>query len=171
MTFDITSYLTALVMLLGIIVGTIISPRVTHKIGAEQSRKDIIFKKKLEYFEKIVQTMEYNKKLYRNVLGKISAAKNDVEIQKLLDEIKKERKSFSMMSSPLYFNAKDFRIFSEKITNFVRIEKQFFNIISDIIGKDRNKKEKLTKVLEEGMKKLNSKENEIILEMKKGILR
>ena len=48
-------------MLIGILVGTIISPRIQHKMGVQHGKKEVLFKKKLEYFEKIIETIEKNK--------------------------------------------------------------------------------------------------------------
>lgn len=159
---DITPYLTAVIMLLGIIVGTIISPRVQHKIGTEYSRKDLLFKKKLEYFEKIMATMEKNRKMYLNAICKIEESETIPQINKIINEIKKERTNFLKMASPLYF---DTQRFSEKIIHFVRIEKNIFQKIEKM-KEDDSEKEDILEQLKEDVKKLNIKGNEILYEMK-----
>lgn len=161
--FDITPYLTAIIMLLGIIVGTIISPRVSHRIGTEHSRKDLIFKRKLEYFEKIIETMEKNRKMYVNAIFKLEDTLTNSQTNKIIGEIKKERINFLKMASPLYFNTQNF---SEKIIYFVRIEKDIFNLISEL-KENKDKKENIIERLKENLEKLDKKGNEILIEMKK----
>jgi len=157
---DITPYLTAVVMLLGILVGTLITPKINQKVNTEHNRKDLIFKKKLEYFEKIAEIIEENRRMYQQTVGKLTYAKNKIEIKKIVEELKQTRKKFLMKSSPLYF---DTRILSEKIMNFVRIEKNIFYEVEKI---DNNQDEVLEN-LKENVKRLNSKSNEIICEMKR----
>ena len=105
---DFTPYLTAGIMLLGILVGTIISPRIQHKMGIEYSRKGLIFQKKLEYFEDIIKTIEKNKKLYSNLIHKIESEKK-LKVDKIIEELKEGRKKFLVMASPLYFNTRIIR--------------------------------------------------------------
>ncbi len=69
------------------------------------------------------------------------------------------------MASPLYFSTK---IFSEKVTQFVRIEKYIFNKISQLKEADR---EEIIEQLKESLKSLNKKEEEILYEMKKELAR
>lgn len=166
--FDFTPYLTAAIMLLGILVGTLISPRIQHQMGTEYSRKDLIFKKKLEYFENVIQTIEKNKKMYHNLTCKIENSKTNSQIDKCVEELKKERKKFSVMASPLYFNTK---IISEKIIYFVRIEKDIFNKMSQLKEGDKDEKERIIEQLKGNLKNLNKKGAEILYEMKKEIAR
>lgn len=163
---DFTPYLTALVMLLGILVGTLISPRIQHSIGKEYNQRDLIFRKKLEFFEKIVETIERNKKLYYNLIHKIENLKKGSEINKILEELKENRKKFFIGSSPLYFNTK---IFSEKIIHFVKIEKDIFNKISLLKEADKEAKERIIKQLKNDFRSLNEKEMEILYEIRKEI--
>ncbi|VVB82362.1 Uncharacterised protein [uncultured archaeon] len=171
MTFDFTPYLTAAIMLLGILVGTLISPRINHQINTQHSRKDLIFKKRLEYFEKIAETIEQNKRLYHHAIGKINSSKNNKEVMKVIDELKTNRKNFLIKSSPLYFEEKVLGNFSIKIKHFVMIEKQIFHEVSKINEKDKEEREALIESLEEGMKRLNKKGDEIILDMRKELSR
>ena len=162
---DITPYLTAIMAVLGMVVGTLVSPRVNQKVNAEHNKKDLIFKKKLEYFEKIAEIIEENKRMYHQIIGRIECSKNNKETAKIVEELKQSRKNFLMKSSPLYF---DTRILSDKIVNFVRIEKEIFQEIEQI---EQDKKEEIIEQLKENIKKLNMKANEIICEMKKELSR
>ncbi len=168
---DFTPYLSAAIMLLGILVGTLISPKIQHRMGTEYNRKNIIFQKKLEYFEYIMKSVEKNKKLYHNLIHKIEDSKTKSQINNILDELKENRKKFLIMSSSLYFNT---RIFSEKITLFVKIEKDIFNEIFELKGTGNNinkeKKEETLESLKENLKRLNKKGEEILSEMKKQLL-
>jgi len=165
--FDLTSYITAVVMLLGIIVGTIISPRVNHQIGIEYGRRDLIFKKKLEYFEKMIDTIDKNKKMYNDSICKLENIKNKKEVERVMEDIKKGRKNFSRMASPLYF---DTRNLSEKVIHFVRIEKDIFNLMSEL--KDNlPQQEEIIEKLKGNWKKLYKQGNDILSEMKKEISR
>ncbi len=157
---DITPYLTAIMAVIGIAVGTLVSPKINQRINMEHNRKDVIFKKKLEYFEKIAETIEENKRAYQQVVGKIECSKSNKENKIIIAELKQSRKNFLIKSSPLYFDTK---ILSEKIINFVRIEKDIFQKIenAEIVS------EEVTWQLKEDLKKLNMKANEIICEMKR----
>jgi xanthosine utilization system XapX-like protein len=161
---DITPYLTAVVMLLGILVGTLITPKINQKVSTEHNRKDLIFKKKLEYFEKIAEVIEENRRMYQQIVGKLTCAKSKKEIKKIIEEVKQTRKKFLIKSSPLYF---DTRILSEKIMNFVRIEKNIFYEAE----KMNNSKDEFLETLKENVKRLNIKSNEIICEMKRELSR
>ncbi len=165
---DITSSLTAIVGILGILVGTLISPRINQKISGQYNRRDLLFKRKLEYFEKIVDTIEKNKRMYHQAMGKIECSKNNREVQRIVDELKQSRKNFLIMASPLYF---DVRILSGKIVRFVRVEKEIFNRISSLGKRDRKEMSLLTESLKGHMGILNRRGDEIILEMKKELAR
>ena len=165
---DFTPYLSAGIMLLGILVGTLISPKVQHKISGEYSRKDLIFQRKLKYFEYVVETIEKNKKLYSNLIFKIENSRKKFQVTEIIDELKNERKRFSVMSSSLYFNPKNL---SEKIVHFVKIEKDIFNEISRLTGADKKIKEEIIEHLTEHIKRLNKKGGEILYEMKRELAR
>ncbi|MDD5012186.1 MAG: hypothetical protein PHQ66_00865 [Candidatus Nanoarchaeia archaeon] len=162
---DITPYLTAIMAVIGIAVGTLVSPKINQRINMEHNRKDLIFKKKLEYFEKIAETIEENRRMYHQIIGRIECSKNNKETNEIIAELKQARKNFLIKSSPLYF---DTRSLSEKIVNFVRIEKEIFSELEKIKESER---EKIIGQLKENMKKLNMKANEIICEMKKELSR
>ena len=164
---NFTPYLTATIMLLGILVGTLISPRINQQINTQYNKKSLIFQRKLEYFEKITETIEQNKKLYHQSIEKIESLKNNKEIKKIIDELKKNRQNFLVMSSPLYFHTRELKDFSEKIVHFVRIEKQIFNALSEMKERNNWKKDELIERLQEEQEKLNKIGNDIILNMKK----
>jgi len=155
---DITPYLTAIMAIMGMVVGTLVSPKINQKINMEHNRKDLIFKKKLEYFETLTETIEDNKKLYHQLIGKLENSKNFKDIAK---ELKEKRKNLLIKSSPLYF---DTQKLSEKIIHFVMIEK---NIFQKIEQADKNNKDETIEQIKDDLKRLNIKEKEIILEMRK----
>jgi hypothetical protein len=162
MVLDLLSNITAIVALIGILVGTLISPRVTHQVGAEQNRKDFIFKKKVEYFEKNLSALENNIRLYKQVIGKAGLVKEEKELNNLVSILKKDRESFLIMSSPLYFDTKNL---SEKIIRFTRVEKEIFNRVS-LLNKSKDKKiavEGLNNLLEI----LKKRGSDILMEMRK----
>lgn len=156
--------LTAIVGLIGVLAGTVISPRVNHQIGARVSRQDLLFKRKLEYFEKIVETIEKNKRMYQAAIGKIECIESNKEIKKVIEELKQNRKNFLIMASPLYF---DTRRISETIIRFVRVEKEIFNRISALEDKEKKELPVLIESLKELLEILNRRGNGIILEMKR----
>ena len=165
---DFTPYLTAGIMLLGILVGTLISPKIQHRISREYNRRDLIFQRKLKYFEYILEIIEKNKKLYHDLIFKIENSKTKLQINKIIEELKRERKRFSVMASPLYFNPKNL---SEKIVYLVKIEKDIFNEMSRLNGTDKEIKEEVIEHLRDNLKKLNKKGEEILYEMKKELAR
>ena len=165
---DFTPYLTAGIMLLGILVGTLISPKIQHRMGTEYNRKNLIFQKKLEYFEYIMRVVEENKKMYHNLIHKIEDSKTKSQMGRIPEELKENRKKFLITSSSLYFNTK---IFSEKIINFVRIEKEIFDEISRLNRPDKEIKEEIIENLKDNLKRLNKKGEEILYEMKKELAR
>lgn len=66
------------------------------------------------------------------------------------------------MASPLYF---DTRKFSSKIINFVEIEKEIFNKISNI--KNNKEKSKIIGGLRKDLERLNNLSSWTIMDMKK----
>lgn len=164
---DLLSNITAIIMLIGILVGALISPRISNRISAEHSRKDLIFRKKLEYFEKILEIIEKNIRLYKQTIKEMEfLSTNNKELKRLVIKLKENRKHFLIMSSPLYF---DIKRISEKIIRFVRVEKEIFNRAS-LLEKSRDKKiaiEELKKILE----MLKRRGNDILIEMRKELAR
>ncbi|HTZ41592.1 MAG TPA: hypothetical protein VMC07_00060 [Candidatus Omnitrophota bacterium] len=161
---DFTPYLSVGVMLLGIFVGALISPRIQHKVGVEYGRKDLIFQRKLKYFENITETIEKNKKIYSNMIQKIENSKTNIPANSVLEALKKERAKFNIMASPLYI---DNNIFSEKINEFVAVEKNIFNMIPSIKDYDKAGREKMLKDMKKDLEELKKIGDEILHEMKK----
>jgi hypothetical protein len=161
---DFTPYLTAGIMLLGILVGTLISPKIQHRMGTEYNRKNLIFQKKLEYFEYILRVVEENKKMYHDLIHKVRDSRTKSQTERIMKELKENRKKFLIMSSSLYFNTK---IFSEKVINFVRIEKEMFNEIPRLKEADKRIQEEIIENLEDNLRRLSKKGEEILYEMKK----
>jgi hypothetical protein len=158
-----TAYISAIVMLIGILVGTVISPRIQHSVGVQYGRKDLMFQKKLTYFERIIETIESNKRLYYNLICKIEDSKN-IHVGEIIEELKKKRKKFNVMASPLYFNTK---IISERIIFFVRIEKDIFNKINLLNEIRKEGRKKVIEQLKNNLKKLEKEGTGILQEMKK----
>ncbi len=163
---DSTS-LTAIVGLLGVLLGALLSPYMNNRLNARYSKVGLMFQRKLEYFEKIIETMEKNRKMYANAICKLENVKRSSQIEKIIEEIKKERKNFQKMASPLYFNTQKI---SEKIIYFVRIEKNIFILISEL-KEHEDKQENIIERLKDDLRKLNRKGNEILIEMKKELSR
>jgi len=162
MALDLTSgILTAIMGLIGVLLGALIGPFTNHQLGIRYNKRDLLFKRKLEYFEKVVETMEKNKRMYQNVILRLEDS--DIKQKKqILEELKQNRINFFIMASPLYFNTQKF---SDKIIDFVDIEKDIFESISNI------KKAEEINNLKRKLEDLNRKTYEIILEMKKELAR
>jgi len=164
MVLDLLSNLTAIIMLIGIIVGAVISPRMSHKIGYEYNRGEVIFRKKLEYFEKILETIENNKRAYNIAIKKIGISKNKSAVKEIVAEMKQQRMRFLPMSSPLYM---DTRNISEKVIRFVRVEGIIFNRIEGLVTKNKKEVKLITAQLEKDLEILTLRGNEILFEMRK----
>jgi hypothetical protein len=118
----------------GVVIGAIISNYVNQKIARQAAKKDIVFKKKIEYFEKIVNSIGKNIKLYRNAIRQLETKKNKSEIKKVLKTLKENRQKFEMTTSPLYM---DTRVISSEIKKFVEIEKMIFKCM-EIMNSENN---------------------------------
>ena len=156
--------LTAVVGLLGVLVGTLIGPYINHKLNLKNTRKDIIFKRKLEYFEKLSESIENNIRTYRNSITEAESARKQ-KLKEIYEKIKQERKNFLIMASPLYFNIQNL---SEKIISFVDIEKEIFKEFEKLAKlNNESQKEKTISNLKEKLKNLVDFGNRIVYEMKK----
>ncbi len=160
---DFTPYLTVTVTLLGILIGTLISPRIQHKIGTEYNRRGLIFQRKLTYFEGVIENIERNKRMYYNLIRRLEESQKNSEIDKIIEELKKDRKTFFISSSSLYFNTK---IISEKIIRFVSIEKDIFTRIDQLKKKNKEDKIKIIAHIKENLKSLNKRGEEVLYEMR-----
>ncbi len=155
---------TALSGMIGVLIGASLGPLVNHQLTTRYSKRDLIFKRKLDYFEKVLDTIEKNMKLYRESIRKLEASKDSKTVKKIIEEMKKERKNFLVMSSPLYF---DVRQISKKIINFVKIEKDIFNRISSLDKINEKEKQILTEQLKRMLSILSRRGNLILFEMRK----
>lgn len=164
-----TSILTVIVGMLGILLGTLISPFINHRLTENSKRKEILFNKKLEYFERVTNTIEDNLKIYKRTIEKIEETNSRKEFEKIQSELKQSRKKFQIMASPLYLNIK--RI-SFLIELFVRDEGDIFQVISNL--KEIHKESQKIKIINDlniNLIQLQKTGEAIINEMKKELKR
>ena len=147
-----SAVLTTMIGMLGVIVGAVISNYFNQRIVRKSARKDIIFKKKMEYFEKVVNCVEKNTELYSNYTKSIE--KNTKNPKKVLDKVKRERQNFDIMTSPLYLDVKPI---SNRIKQFVNSEKKAFLYFERLKNSKGEEREEIIRGL-----KINQKELEII---------
>ena len=114
---------TTLIGMLGVVVGAIISNYVNQRIAAKSSRRDLFFKKKVEYFDRVVGCIENNLKLYQTARKQIERNPRRASVEKVLKHLKKNRVKFEIMTSTLYLDTEKF---SAGIKNFVRVERKIF---------------------------------------------
>ena len=165
MTLINTSILTVIVGMMGIILGTLIGPFINHKLTENTKRKEILFGKKLEYFEKVTNTIEENLKTYKRIIERIEETNSKREFEKIENDLKKNRKKFQIMASPLYLNIK--RI-SFLIELFVRDEGDIFDEAENLKKIDKESQRiKILGDLNLNLVKLGRTGEIIINEMKK----
>lgn len=128
----------------GVVIGAVISNYLNQKIARQSTRKDLIFKKKIEYFEKILECISKNTELYKNSIKRIEKGYEKKDILDILNHLRSNRKKFEIMNSPLYL---DISKISFKIRQFVTREKIIFLYFEKL------QDEVLTK--EEAVKNLN----------------
>ena len=149
--------------LMGVLLGALIGPYMNHRFNVKYNRRDFLFKKKIEYFEKQVACIEQNIKLYKKEI--LSLKPETKNIQERIEEIKKQRIHFSIMSSPLYFNTN--RV-SKTIVSFVAKEKEIFKAFEDLEReRESSRKEKIISYLNKELKDLRALGNKSVSEMKK----
>lgn len=158
-----TTIITLIIGLLGIILGTFLSPFLNHRLNIKYERRGIFFKKKLEYFEEIARNLEENIKMYKNLIGKIAETKKKKKFIKILDELRKRRKKFRIMASPLYFNT---NFLAEKVLRFINLEKIIFIDLKKMI-EENEVDEKIMNNLKISLKELKRTGSEVVNEMKK----
>jgi predicted esterase YcpF (UPF0227 family) len=161
---ELSSILPPLSGLIGVLIGASIGPVINNHLSQRFGKKDLIFKRKLDYFEKVLETIEKNTRLYKQQIRKLEASPDTKVIKKIVEEMKKERKNFLVMSSPLYL---DITRISEKIIRFVQIEKDIFNRISSLDKINEKEKEVLVIQLKRMLMILEKRGSEILFEMKK----
>lgn len=158
------SVLTAIAAVTGIILGTFLSPFLNHQLTLKYNRRDFMFKKKLEYFEQVALCIEENTKMYRRVISDIQSPLKKKDEEKVLEEIKKERKKFKILASPLYFNIEEI---SSKIKKFVDKEKEIFSSLEKAKEmKDSEESKKIKEKLGGDLKELISLGEDIVQEMR-----
>jgi hypothetical protein len=160
--------ITPFVGLMGVIIGAVISQYFNHKLGSKTVRADIFFKKKLEYFEKIAETIEKNIRIYKNSILSIKEAKDKAEVKEIIKVLKKDRENFLIKASPLYFNIKNF---SGSIIDFVEAEKAIFEKIENIDKTKKISDKREIEVLIQRLDKLKYHGSLIISKMKKELKR
>jgi hypothetical protein len=169
MAIDIAaSLLTTLFGLTGVLVGSLIGPLINHRVAKQYDKKELFFKKKMEYFEKVLVTMEENKRMYNLAIKKIEASQESKKIKEIIQELKNDRKNFFIMSSPLYF---DTRNMSDKIVRFVRVEKSIFERISSLEKVNKKVMPAFIEQLKQNFSLLEKRGDEILAEMKRELTR
>lgn len=147
------------------LIGVLCGAAVGSYFNLKSARKDMLFKRKLEYFEKLSQDMEENFRLYKKAILPLSQSAKKQEIENQFAELKKNRKSFLIRASPLYF---DIDKITERITDFTNVEKQIFQLFENLIKNYAkiSSKKKILYELNEQLQKLNKAESLVISEMK-----
>jgi len=124
MAFELSSVvLSTFIGMFGVIIGAVISNYFNQKIARQSAIKDLIFKKRVEYFEKLLECAGKNIELYKNSIRALEKNSDKKTLDKIVSKMKKERRKFDKMNSPLYL---DIRKISAKIRRFVDIEKSIF---------------------------------------------
>jgi len=157
---------TTMIGMLGVVTGAIISNYVNQKIAAKSVRRDIVFKKKIEYFEKIVECLNFNTKLYESSIKQAVKNSGISQITKIIANLKKNRKKFIVTAIPLYL---DISPISKRIRYFVSIEKRIFHSFE--MMKNPEEEEQIIENIRHAVKLLDSIGEKIILEMRKELNR
>ena len=127
MVFELSSVvLSTFIGMFGVVIGAIISNYFNQKIARQSAIKDLIFKKRVEYFEKLLECAEKNIELYKNSIRELEKNSDKKSINKIISKMKKDRRKFEKMNSQLYL---DIKKISAMIKSFVETEKSiFFNL-------------------------------------------
>ena len=161
-----SAVLTTFIGVLGVVVGAIISNYVNQKIAARTAKGDVIFKKKVEYFEKTVVCIEKNIKLYKNSIMEAERNPNKQAVNKIIRKLKEKRMKFDIMTSRLYINS---NFLSDRIKKFAGIEKAIFILFENL--EDKSHKEETIPGLKENLKNLGFVGSEIISVMRNNLIR
>lgn len=165
---EITPILTTtLIGMMGVVLGAIVSNYINSKVAMNNSRRDIIFRKKLEYFERIIEAIEFNTKIYKYSLRIVEKKTDKKTIESTIKKLKKERKHFEAKTSPLYL---DTRLFAESIKSFVAIEKIIFMSFENLL-KHSEEKEQTIESLRKNIKLLIHAGNSLIFQMRENLTR
>jgi hypothetical protein len=152
---DSSILITTLIGMLGVVIGAIISNYFNQKIAAKSARRGLIFNKKIEYFESIIETLRNNLRLYRNSLKEYKKTR---KAKKILKKMKADRKKFDVKNSQIYL---DTRTISKKIRQFVLNEKTIFKSFENL-SKNKEDKEILIKIIKENIKNLEKISNSLV---------
>lgn len=156
---------TTLIGMIGVVLGAIVSNYINSKIARKNSKQDILFNKRLEYFERIIQAIENNTKLYLYSLRTIEKKTNKNIVETILKKMKKHRNHFDAKTSPLYV---DTRLFAEKIKEFVSIEKVIFLSFENLL-KNNEEKEQIIVNIRKNIKALTNVGNSLIFHMRENL--
>jgi hypothetical protein len=157
-----SAFITTIIGMMGVVIGAIISNYFNQKIARQAAKKEIMFKKRVEYFEKIVECVEKNTKMYESAIKKFEKDSGKRSRKNILEKMKKERLKFEIMTSPLYL---DTRPISKMIRHFVNIEKRIFLYLET-----DNEEDKL-RGLKENYKQLRVVGDKIIFELRTNLLK
>jgi len=158
---------TTLTGVLGVVVGATISNYVNQKIARQSAKKDIILRKKIEYFEKVVDSIGNNIQLYRKFIKKAEKIRTKKEAADILSELKKSRKKFELMAGPLYL---DTRPISLRIKQFTDIEKTIFEYFGKI-SQPNYQKEDILHALKISLSDLEKVGNSLIFGFRENLLK
>ena len=154
-----SSLLTIATALIGILCGAAVSSYFSLK----SARKDLIFKRKLEYFEKLSKDIEENLRLHKNIIMSLSESSKIKDVEDNLAKLKQKRKSFLINSCPLYFKTDRM---TERIMAFVNAEKEIFGIIEALKNGGKTIKAQTIFDLRAALQKLNKALDDSFLEMR-----
>jgi hypothetical protein len=156
---------TAIITITTAILGVSCGAAAGAYFNLRSSRKDMLFKRKFEYFEKLSQDLERNLRLYKKAILSLSKSSKIKDIQENLNELRATRKSFMAMASPLYF---DIAKMKENIISFVDIEKNIFSAFDKLIENHKSTatKARIIYELNESLNRLDEAGEKIILEMR-----
>ncbi len=156
---------TTFIGMFGVAIGAIISNYVNQRIAARSARRELLFKKKVEYFDRTVTCIEKNIKLYSLWKKKLEVNATPALVTNALKALKKERAKFDPLSSALYF---DIQMFSRDIKHFVALEKQIFSLITKLT-KDNH--EETLDALRQSLHRLERVGQSVILKMRNSLTR
>lgn len=167
---DLSSALiTTFTGMVGVVIGATINNYLTQKINRHTTKKDIIFRKKMEYFEKLVESIEKNLELYKKSIKKLERINSKKEAELVLSLMKKDRKRFEPANSSLYL---DTREISENIKRLVAIEKLIFLGVANLSTSNSDlSNSEVLKDLKQKTEDIQKLGQSIILNLRKDLLK
>lgn len=160
-----SAIMTTFIGMFGVVIGAIISNYVNQKIAAQSARRDLLFRKKVEYFDRTVSCVEKNIKLYNAWRKKLEVAGSPATTDKAIKMLKKNRAKFDPMSSALYF---DVERFSRDVRQFVAIEKQIFALFERL---RHERPEPIIDALRQSVHRLEQEGQNITAKMRTSLMR